>query len=458
MVNKNIFREYDIRGIVDTDLTDESVALIGKGFASYVNKRLPEKNGKLTITLGRDVRTHSKRFRDILVNSFIESGIDVIDIGEVTTPVTYYSATALKPDANLMITGSHNPSNYNGFKMGVGKGSVFGSAIQEILEIILKEDFVSGKGSVREQDIVEDYIEMVCERIKPSKKMKVVVDSGNATGALFAERLMKKLGIEVIGLFGDVDGNFPNHHPDPTVEKNLVDLKAKVAETGADLGVGFDGDCDRIGAVSNKGNVIWGDQLLAIFARDVLSRNPGQEVVFDVKCSQGLVEDIEAHGGKPLMWKTGHSLLKNKMKEIGGLIAGEMSGHIFFGENYFSFDDAVYGACKLTEILSNYDGTSDEMLKSIPYYHSTPEIRAECASDEEKFEIVKKAVEYFPQHYKVIDIDGVRILLDEGWGLIRASNTQPVIVLRFEAKTPEKLEEYQKTIVGKLREFGEFTI
>lgn len=458
MVNKDIFREYDIRGIVDEDLTNESVDLIGKGIASYLNKKLPVKKGNLTLTLGRDIRLSSKRFRDVLVNSFIESGIDVIDIGVVTTPVTYYSATALKPDANLMITGSHNPSNYNGFKIGIGTDSVFGSAIQEIYEIILKEDFVTAKGSVREQDLIENYIEMVCERVKPSKRLKVVVDSGNATGALFAERLMRKIGIDVIGLFGEVDGNFPNHHPDPTIEKNLIDLKAKVLETGADLGISFDGDCDRIGAITNKGNVIWGDQLLAIFARDVLSRNPGQEIVFDVKCSQGLVEDIEAHGGKPLMWKTGHSLLKNKMKEIGGLIAGEMSGHIFFGENYFSFDDAIYAACKLTEILSDYNGTSEKLLQSIPYYYSTPEIRAECASDEEKFEIVKKAVDYFPKHYKVIDIDGVRILLDEGWGLIRASNTQPVIVLRFEAKTQEKLEEYQKEIVGKLREFGKFII
>ncbi|MCC7430267.1 phosphomannomutase/phosphoglucomutase [bacterium] len=458
MIKKHIFREYDIRGVVDVDLTDESVDLIGRGFASYVHKVCHKKDRNLVVTLGRDVRLSSKRFRDILVKAFVESGLDVIDLGEVTTPVTYYSAHFLAPDANIMITGSHNPSNYNGFKTGIGTGTVFGAEIQKILSIIENKDFVNGTGSLKEKNINDDYVEMVCSKIKPAKKLKVVVDAGNATGALFAPQLLRKIGAEVIELFCEVDGNFPNHHPDPTVEHNLQDLIAKVKETNADLGIGYDGDCDRIGAITNKGNVIWGDQLLAIFARDVLSRNPKQEIVFDVKCSQGLIEDIETHGGKPSMWKTGHSLLKNRMKEIHGLIAGEMSGHIFFGENYFGFDDAVYASCKLLEIVSKTNQTSDEILKSIPYYNSTPEIRAECENDEVKFQIVKQAMNYFTKKYKTIDIDGVRILFDEGWGLIRASNTQPVIVLRFEAKTKENLNKYQDLVVSKLREFGKFTI
>ncbi len=453
MINKGIFREYDIRGIVDKDLTDAAVTQLAKGFATYFVQK-----GCTSVSLGRDVRLSGKRFRDIMAGEFVAAGLHVIDLGEVTTPMSYYSTFTLPIQGGVMITGSHNPSDYNGFKISLGKTTIYGDEIQAIYRIIESGKFATAAGKVELKDTRAVYMDDVVSRIKLGKKIKVVIDSGNATGGLIAPEFYNRIGCEVIELFSEPDGRFPNHHPDPTVDYNLRYLIAKVKETGADVGIGFDGDSDRIGAVDDKGNIIRGDKLLAILARDVLSRNPGAEIVFDVKCSQGLIEDIEAHGGKPIMWKTGHSLIKSKMKEINGLVAGEMSGHIFMGENYFGYDDAIFDGARLIQIISNTDKKLSEIHESIPTYFSTPETRLDVVNDDVKFEMVQKAIVYFKANHEVIDIDGVRVLFGDGWGLIRASNTQPVIVVRFEAKTQKRMDEIQDLMLGKLKEYGEFTI
>ena len=453
MINHGIFREYDIRGIVDKDLTTESVTLLAKGFGTYFVQK-----GCKAVSLGRDVRLSGKRFRDIMATELINAGLHVIDLGEVTTPMSYYSTFTMPIDGGVMITGSHNPSDYNGFKISLGKTTIFGEEIQNIYKIIESKNFAVGKGSLVEQNIRATYLDDVVSRIKLGKKIKVVIDSGNATGGIIAPEFYNRIGCEVIELYSEPDGRFPNHHPDPTVDANLKVLIETVKKTGADVGIGFDGDSDRIGAVDNKGNIIRGDKLLAILARDVLSRNPGEKIVFDVKCSQGLIEDIEAHGGVPVMWKTGHSLIKNKMKEINGLVAGEMSGHIFMGDGYFGYDDAIFDGARLIQIISNTDKQLSEIHESIPSYFSTPETRLDVVNDQVKFEMVKKAIVYFKANHEVIDIDGVRVLFGDGWGLIRASNTQPVIVVRFEARSENRMHEIQDLMLGKLREYGEFTL
>jgi len=330
--------------------------------------------------------------------------------------------------------------------------------IQEIRKIIEADDFVTGQGTVEDYDIIPYYLSDINKRINLERPVKVVVDCGNGAGSLVAGKLLKLLGADTTMLYCEPDGNFPNHHPDPTVLKNIQDLIKKVKETGAELGIGYDGDADRIGVVDENGNVIFGDRLILIFARAILPQYPGGQVIFDVKSSQALPEAIAAAGGKPLMWKTGHSLIKKKMKETGAPVGGEMSGHIFIKDNFYGFDDAVYVSARLLEIVSRGNKKVSELLAGVPDYHSTPEIRAECANDEDKFRIVEKAVKYFKKNYEVIDVDGVRIQFGDGWGLVRASNTQPVIVLRFEARTPERLAEIQDTVVSKLKKFGEIQI
>ena len=449
-LNPFIFRDYDIRGVVDVDLTDETVEQLGKGFGAYFSK-----NGVTKISIGGDVRLHTERLSKALQKGLLSTGIDVIDLGKVPTGVQYFSLYKLDVQAGVMITGSHNPPEFNGFKLSLGTSPVYGEEIQKIREIIDAGDFPTGSGSVENYDIMEDYFADITGRIKLERPVKVVVDCGNGAGSLVACELFEKLGADATMLYCEPDGNFPNHHPDPTVLKYIQDLIQKVKETGAELGIGYDGDADRIGVVDENGNAIFGDRLILIFARAILPKYPGGEVVFDVKCSQALPEAITEAGGSPTMWKTGHSLLKKKMKETGAPIGGEMSGHIFIKDGFYGFDDAVYVSARLLEIVSQSDKKVSELLDGVPEYHSTPEIRAECASDEEKFKIVEKSVSYFKENYDVIDVDGVRILFGDGWGLVRASNTQPVIVLRFEARTPERRDEIRDLVVSKLKEYGE---
>ena len=447
-----IFREYDIRGVVGRDLTDDVVRDIGRGFGTYVLR-----HGGKSISLGGDVRPSTEGFRALIIEGALSTGLNVVDIGVVPTPVLYYSLYVLPVDGSLMITGSHNPPDMNGFKLNLGQDSVYGEEIQNIRKIIEAGDYEEGSGSVSSADILEQYKAAVLERVKLERPLKVVADCGNGCGSLVAVELLRSLGCEVISLFCEPDGDFPNHHPDPTVLEYITDLIAAVKEHKADIGIGYDGDADRVGVVDENGEVVYADKMLALLAREVLAKGPA-EIVFDVKCSQALVEDIEAHGGTPVMWKTGHSLLKKKISESGSPLGGEMSGHMVLAEGYYNIDDAVYASCRILQMLSRTDETLSEMVATIPKYYSTPEIRGEAKDDATKFEIVEKAVEYFTANYDVIDVDGVRILFGDGWGLVRASNTQPVIVMRFEARTEARLAEIQETVTGKLREFGEISV
>ncbi len=453
MINPYIFREYDIRGVVDKDLTDEAVELLGKGIGTYLRNHEAKK-----ITVGGDVRLSTERFREDLIKGLRSTGIDVVDLGPVPTPVQYFSMYVLEVDGGVMITGSHNPPEFNGFKITMHKAPVFGPMIQDIKAIIDKGEFASGKGRYEKVALNERYIEHIKKNITIHRPLKVVLDSGNGAASLVAHKLFKEMGVETIDLFDTPDGRFPNHHPDPTVVDNIQELIKTVRESGADFGVGYDGDGDRIGVVDENGEIIWGDRLMIIFGRDILQQHHGAPIIFEVKCSQALPEMIEKFGGKPIMWRTGHSNLKKKMKETGAPLAGEMSGHLFFADRYFGYDDAIYASARMAELVSKTDKKVSQLLEDVPQYFATPEIRAEVASDEQKFQIAEKAKEYFSQNYEVIDVDGVRIQFGDGWGLVRASNTQPVLVLRFEAKTKERLEEIKNLVVGKLKEFGDISV
>ena len=434
-INPQIFREYDIRGVVGKDLTPETVQLIGQAIGTYLKRQ-----GAKSLVLGWDVRSSSVDFRDILSKALTSTGCDVMDIGMVPTPVSYFALHHLKADGGVMITGSHNPPEFNGFKISQGQHSLYGKKIQELKSLIDSKDFETGSGKIEQTNILEPYMEHICSILNISRKVKVVVDGGNGCFGIVGPQLLRKLGLDPIEIFCEPDGTFPNHHPDPTVAKNLKGLIAKVRAENAELGIGFDGDADRIGIVDNNGNILWGDQLLTIFARDILSRNPGATIVGEVKCSQNLFQDIEKHGGVPVMAPAGHSLIKNKMKETGALLGGEMSGHVCFADNYFGYDDAVFAAGRILQIVAQSSQKVSEMLADLPETAYTPEIRIDCP-DDKKFEIVRELTEFFKNQYDVIDIDGVRINFDNGWALIRASNTQPVLVLRFEAETQSRLEE-----------------
>ncbi len=447
-MNPQIFREYDIRGIVGEDLTPETVELIGKAVGTY----LVRKGGQI-ITLGRDVRASSIEFRDILAKALCSTGINVIDIGLVPTPVAYFSLHHFNSDGGVMITGSHNPPEFNGFKISDGIHSLYGEKIQELLKMIQAKDFDSGNGVVREEAVLEAYMEKIAESVKISRPVKVVVDGGNGCFGITGPQLLKKMGQSPIEIFCEPDGTFPNHHPDPTIPKYMQGLMDKVKSEQAELGIGFDGDADRIGVVDEKGNLLWGDQLLILFARDVLKSHPGAAIVGEVKCSQTLFDDIKLNGGNPQMAPAGHSLIKKKMRETNALLAGEMSGHICFKDRYYGFDDSLYAAARILEIVANSDQPVSEMLANVPKTYSTPEIRVDCP-DDQKFEIVKQVTEHFRKLNEVVDIDGVRIIFDEGWGLIRASNTQPVLVFRFEAQSAETLESIKSTVKDHLVQYA----
>ena len=434
-INPQIFREYDIRGLVNVDLTQDSTELIGKSIGTYIYR-----NGGKTLTVGYDMRASSIPFRDSLIRGINSTGCDVIDIGMVPTPVAYFSLHHLKPDGGVMITGSHNPSEFNGFKISNGLHSLYGESIQELRRLIDSDDFELGSGKLSKVNVLEDYIQGIFDRVKVSRSVKVVVDGGNGCFGIVGPQLLKRIGANIVELYCEPDGNFPNHHPDPTVEKNMLDLSKKVKEERAELGIGFDGDADRIGIVDENGKILWGDQLLMIFARDILKHNPGATIVGEVKCSQNLFKDIEGHGGTAVMSAAGHSLIKNKMRETNSLLAGEMSGHICFADDYYGFDDAIYAACRILQIVASSKIKVSEMLLDVPKTEATPEIRVDCP-DDRKFKIVRELTESFRKNYDVIDIDGVRINFGEGWALIRASNTQPVIVFRFEANNAGRLAE-----------------
>jgi phosphomannomutase/phosphoglucomutase len=390
-------------------------------------------------------------------DGLLETGITVLDMGIVPTPANYFSMFHLDVDGAVQITGSHNPPEFNGFKFSYKKSAFYGDQIQYLKELIESKNFEMGDGKMEEVDIMNPYLLMLREKIQLDKPMKAVIDCGNAAGCLTAPQIFKEMGIETKELFCDVDGTFPNHHPDPTEDHNLLDLVNEMKSGEYDFGVAYDGDADRVIAVDENGRIIRSDILMALFLPEVI-KNPGDPIVYDVKCSQALEDMILKYGGKPIMWKTGHSLIKDKMKELNVNFAGEMSGHIFFADDFFGFDDAVYVSLRLAQLLSRTNRTLSELTSDIPVYYSTPELRLECSDDEEKFKISQKADEYFTANYDCSTVDGVRIKFDDGWGLVRASNTQPVIVCRFEAKTLKRMEEIQKEILDKLAEFGEIVL
>jgi len=446
-VNPHIFREYDVRGLVDQDLNEETVELLGKGYGVYALAF-----GYQEAVIGRDNRPSSAPFRDALIRGLVSTGMDVIDVGELPTPAFYFALQEYGKQAGIMITGSHNPPQYNGFKLCRGHGTIYGEEIQKLRSIIEAGEFPEGEGKVTTADPLPAYADYIAGNIKVDRPLKVVVDAGNGVGGKVAPDLLRRLGCEVVELYCDLDGNFPNHFPDPTVPANLADLIALVKSSGADMGISFDGDADRIGAVADDGAIIWGDQLMILFARDILEFNPGGTIIFEVKCSQALIDDIEAHGGKPLMWKTGHSLIEAKIREEKALLAGEMSGHIYFADRYFGYDDAIYSAARLVEYVARRQDKLSEQMADIPRYFATPEMRIE-STETEKWEIVETVKREFAADHEVIDIDGVRVVFDDGWGLVRASNTSPVVVVRCEAKTPERRDEIQELIMSKLRQF-----
>ena len=450
-VNPYIFREYDIRGKVAEDFPPEVVVSLGKAFGTLVKR-----SGGREIAISGDIRLTTPDLINFFKEGVLSTGVDVINIGIVPTPVNYFSLFELDVAASVQITGSHNPPEFNGFKLSLHKKPVYGDQIQLIKNFILNLDYDNGEGSETRYKLLPKYAEMIQSKISINKKMKVVMDCGNAAAAINAPSIFKDLGVELKELFCEPDGTFPNHHPDPTVEENLKDLISEIKNGDYDLGIAFDGDADRLGVVDETGDIIWADQLLAILLSDVIEE--GDEVIFDVKCSQSLEDVISKLGGKPVMWKTGHSLIKNKMAENNCKIGGEMSGHIFFADDYFGYDDAIYVAGRLIQMLSNTEKTLSELKSVIPKYISTPEIRLEAESDEKKFEIAKMAEDYFSKNYDCITVDGVRVKFKEGWALVRASNTQPVIVCRFEGNTLDNMNKIQSIILDKLKEFGNLKI
>lgn len=445
MLKSTVFREYDIRGVADSELLSGDVSDLGRALGTTIQRRAGR-----SVSLGRDCRLSSERLRDALAEGLLDSGCVVTDIGVVPTPLLYYSAVHLKADGAVMITGSHNPSEFNGFKTVCGSGTLHGESIQDVRRIIEARDFSKGRGTLRQMDVSQSYIDEVAGQFDFKRRIKVVLDAGNGTAGPVMRRLLARLNVEAAELFFEMDGHFPNHHPDPTVPENLRHLQKAVLERGADLGLAFDGDSDRIGAVDEHGEPIYGDMLLLIFGREILTRKPGATFIGEVKCSQILYDELKRLGGNPIMYKTGHSLIKAKMKEERAELAGEMSGHMFFADRYFGYDDALYAACRLMEIVSRSGKPLSAQLSGVSKTVTTPEIRVDCP-DETKFQIVKSVAQQFKSTHKVIDVDGVRVLFDHGWGLLRASNTQPVLVLRFEASDEARLESYRSEVEGALQ-------
>ena len=442
-MNPGIFRAYDVRGVADVDLHDAVVEDLGRAYGTVVRRA-----GGHTITLGRDCRTHGARLRAALLRGLLSTGLDVLDVGVVASPLLYFAVFHHEVDGGVQITGSHNPPDYNGFKMMLGQSSIHGEQIQALRRLIETRDFATGEGAVRDAPITDTYVDYVAKNLALGpRRLKVVVDAGNGTGGVPSAAILERLGVDLVPMYIEMDGTFPNHHPDPTVEANLQPLIDRVLAEGADLGVAYDGDADRIGVIDERGAVIWGDRLMIILSRALLADNPGAAIVSEVKCSRTLFEDITAHGGRAIMGQVGHSLIKERMKREDALLAGEMSGHIFFRHRWFGFDDAVYTTGRLLEILSRHDGPLSSLLAGVPETHVTPELRLPCP-DDEKFDVVAAGVAHFKALHPVVDIDGARVDFGDGWGLIRASNTQPVIVLRAEADSAAALARIRATLEG----------
>jgi len=444
-INPQIFREYDIRGVVNKDLTLDIVRTLGRGFGTLMTR-----SGRRELVVGRDGRLSSKAFAEVLIEGLLSAGCNVVDIGLCPTPVYYFSIFHLDKHGGMMVTGSHNPPEFNGFKVSVGKSTIFGQEIQNLRGLIERGKFAKGKGDLSGMEIVHSYQDYIRKNIHAERRMRVVIDAGNGTAGSVAGPVLRDLGCEVEELYCEVDGRFPNHFPDPTIPENLKDLIDRVKKIRADVGIGYDGDGDRIGVVDEQGNIIWGDQLMILFSREILKRKKGSAFVAEVKCSQNLFDDIEQHGGKALMWKTGHSLIKEKMKEEKAALGGEMSGHLFFADRYFGYDDAIYASCRLIELLSKADQRLSQLLSDVPKTFITPEIRMDCP-DEIKFKVVEKVKEILRKDYPIIDVDGVRVKFEEGWGLVRPSNTQPALVLRFEALTEKRLQEIKTLVERKVK-------
>ncbi len=444
-MDPNIFREYDIRGIVGSHLTDETVAKLGLAIGSFFRHA-----GARRIAVGYDARVSSPRFCELITHGFNATGCDVLLVGMVPTPVLYHTVYTRDVDGGVMITGSHNPPDHNGFKICLGKATLFGPQIQEIKEIAFSGDFERGTGSVGQIDVLGEYCRDIVSRISLGpREIKAVIDAGNGMGGVTGVPVYRELGVEMTELYVEPDSSFPNHHPDPTVEENLQDLIATVRAQSADIGIAFDGDGDRIGVVDETGRIIWGDELMVLYSRAVLADNPGATIIAEVKCSQNLYDDIAKHGGNALMWKAGHSIIKAKMKETHAALAGEMSGHIFFADRFYGFDDATYAGGRILEILSKTDKPLSALLADLPKTASTPELRVDC-SDDTKFEVVQNVADHFAHDHDVVTIDGARISFEHGWGLVRASNTQAILVLRFEADTDEHLAEIRKIVESKV--------
>lgn len=437
-IPSHIFREYDIRGLAEEELTSPVMIAVGKAYGTFLTEK-----GIRKIPVGGDVRLSSKRIRRDVIEGLRSTGMDVIDIGTVMTPLFYWSLYHFGCDGGVMITGSHNPKEFNGLKLALGKTTIFGEQIQEIRRIAEEGHFFVAErpGVLERADIGEEYVEMLCRKLTLGpKKLKVVLDAGNGTAGLFMEKFFRRLGCDVLPLFAEPDGAFPHHHPDPTVRENLQILTETVLREKADLGIGFDGDADRLGVVDDTGEMLLGDTLMALYWREILPKHPGATAIIEVKSSQALVEEVERLGGVPLFWKSGHSLIKAKMKEIGALFAGEVSGHMFFADEFYGFDDSFYAAARLLRLLSFEERPLSEIVRTIPHYFSTGETRIPCP-DDKKFQVVAAVREEALKTHEAIIVDGVRILYPQGWGLLRASNTQPVLVARCEGKTPEALRE-----------------
>ncbi|MCF4112765.1 MULTISPECIES: phosphomannomutase/phosphoglucomutase [Dethiosulfovibrio] len=452
-VPSNIFREYDIRGEAETDLSSQNVLAIARSYGTYLSRK-----GITKASVGGDVRISTERIRNDVIQGLIDTGIDVIDVGTVTSPLLYWSLFHHDIDGAIMITGSHNPKDMNGLKMALGKSTIYGEEIQKIREMVEKDDFeIADKpGDVSEEDLWPDYLEMLKSKIQLGpRKLKVVADAANGTASLRIVEFLESLGCEVIPLYCEPDGTFPNHHPDPQKRANMQDLIASVRENKADVGFGFDGDADRIGVVDDSGEIVWGDVLMALYWREILPKNPGATAIIEVKCSQALEDEVRRLGGVPHYYKAGHSLIKAEMKRIGALFAGEYSGHIFFADEYYGFDDSFYAAGRLLRMLSESDQSLSEMLSDIPVYYHTEEVRVECP-DDKKFEVMGRITSKALEEHEAITVDGLRIVYPDGkgWGLIRASNTQPVLATRCEGKTPEDLEYIAKDVKKRMLDAG----
>lgn len=445
MHKKYIFREYDIRGVYEKDFDLDFAYNLARSLVSFISQR-GKKNP--VVTVGYDARLSSPAIANKVVKGLEASGATVKTLGMITTPMSYFSMFHLGADGGIMITGSHNPPDYNGFKISYGKSTLFGEDIQTLGKIIEAQDYVSGAGATSDYDIFSPYIARYKKEFEGLKNIPVVLDCGNGAAGVIARKLFSAIGLQPTILFEEPDGRFPNHHPDPTVEENVADLKAEVKKLSAAVGIGFDGDCDRIGVVDANGRFLLGDELMVIWSRDILKKNPGSKIVGDVKCSDRLYDDIKINGGQPIMWKTGHSLIKNKIKESGAPFGGELSGHIFFADRNYGYDDALYAGLRLIEVLAHSGKTIDQLLLGLPSAHSTPEIRLDTTEDK-KLKIVEVLTEHFKKQEGVSLnlIDGVRASYPNGWALVRASNTQPVVVVRFESQDPQDLENMKTSVL-----------